>query len=706
MLTSVRPQSPVVMAGMQNEVKMQATKLAANISGIRESAIPSPLGDIKGPKEEDFLALVKNASLETLFKCGEDAEALKTIFTNSDNVAARKAVTEFAQLFRTALSATSQSPEATELLIKVGEEYTAQIVKDGLKEKSAFGPWTPATKKAEAKLEVLQQKLLSIITDHTGGDSAKLSAHFVMNEVMPYVANCIENQFGCTLDAQTRSSLTQLIDRAAAKAVDALDMCHQKLTQEQGASLGKEARHLELKALIPLLLRNVFTQIPADKLPDAKIPEPAAGPVPDGGKKPEPAGINININIDSSNHNVDNSKHINNSRSHVDNSQRHIDNSIHDNSRKTIDNSRTLIDNSQRHIDNSRKTIDNSRTLIDNSQRHDESHYSTNTSRVSHSHSRVDSNSNQTEKAHSASTGVIGHGLTGKIDVTAHATADAVTNTSSESTDGKVVTSEKGATGEKGAFDEVDGVTRKVIIGNPVQATVHSVKGNKEQIQMAESVDLKPLTSQLADVVLNKINTLQEETSVITGNKADTADNDNRQTDGAGEYSDLKFKQNSFLSAIPSNMSMRSVNFNARDAFLGVIRKALEPDISTPFSTRVKFEGVRANTLPNDSMKSAELKAQCDNIDSNPELKKNINTLKAVISQHPQKEKLAEVTERFIRESGLTKLKGETDYLLGSVLDSILGNTDWRNNQVLESYLNKPGAERVITTVDGLHMQR
>ncbi len=120
----------------------------------------------------------------------------------------------------------------------------------------------------------------------------------------------------------------------------------------------------------------------------------------------------------------------------------------------------------------------------------------------------------------------------------------------------------------------------------------------------------------------------------------------------------------------------------------------------------MKFEGVRANTLPNDSMKSAELKAQCDNIDSNPELKKNINTLKAVISQHPQKEKLAEVTERFIREAGLTKLKGETDYLLGSVLDSILGNTDWRNNQVLESYLNKPGAERVITTVDGLHMQR
>ncbi|MEA5720374.1 hypothetical protein ONQ97_26045, partial [Salmonella enterica subsp. enterica serovar Virginia] len=42
-------------------------------------------------------------------------------------------------------------PEAKTLLMKVGAEYTAQIIKDGLKEKSAFGPWLPETKKAEAK---------------------------------------------------------------------------------------------------------------------------------------------------------------------------------------------------------------------------------------------------------------------------------------------------------------------------------------------------------------------------------------------------------------------------------------------------------------------------------------------------------------------------------------------------------------------------
>ncbi|ECF7064289.1 TPA: SPI-1 type III secretion system effector SipA [Salmonella enterica subsp. enterica serovar Ball] len=678
MVASVRTQPPVMMPGMQTEVKTQATNLAANLSAVRESAAATLSGEIKGPQPEDFPALTKQASLEALFKCGEDAEALKEIFTNSNNVASKKAVMEFAGLFRSALNATSDSPAAKTLLMKVGAEYTAQIMKDGLKEKSAFGPWTPETKKAEAKLETLKNKLLDIIKNNTGGDFSKLSTNFVMQEVMPYIANCIEHNFGCTLDPQTRSNITQLVDKAAAKAVEALDMCHQKLTQEQGTSVGREARHLEMKTLIPLLLRNVFAQIPADKLPDAKIPEPAAGPVPDGGKKPEPAGINININIDSSNRSVDNSQHINNSRSHVDNSQRHIDNSNHD----------------------------NSRTLIDNSQRHHESHYSTNSSSVSHSHSRVDSTTRQTETAHSASTGTIDHGIAGKIDVTAHATAEAVTNASSESKDGKVVTSEEGTTGETTPFDKVDGVTSKIIIGKPVQATVHGVDVNKEQSLAAEIVNVKPLASQLAGVENVKNNTLQSETAVITGNKAGTTDNDNSQTDKAGPFSGLKFKQNGFLSVMPSVTNMHSMHFDAREVFLGVVRKALEPDTSTPFPVRRAFDGLRAEILPNDSIKSAALKAQCSDINSHPELKAKMDTLKEVITHHPQKGKLVEIAQQFAREAGLTRLKAETDYVLSNVLDGLIEDGSWRKGPAFESYLNKPGVDQVVTTVDGLHMQR
>ncbi|MGU6969800.1 SPI-1 type III secretion system effector SipA [Salmonella enterica subsp. enterica serovar Oranienburg] len=659
MVTSVRTQPPVIMPGMQTEIKTQATNLAANLSAVRESATAMLSGEIKGPQLEDFPALIKQASLDALFKCGKDAEALKEVFTNSNNVAGKKAIMEFAGLFRSALNATSDSPEAKTLLMKVGAEYTAQIIKDGLKEKSAFGPWTPETKKAEAKLENLEKQLLDIIKNNTGGELSKLSTNLVMQEVMPYIASCIEHNFGCTLDPLTRSSLTQLVDKAAAKAVEALDMCHQKLTQEQGTSVGREARHLEMQTLIPLLLRNVFAQIPADKLPDPKIPEPAAGPVPDGGKKAEPTGINININIDSSNRSVDNSKHINNSR-----------------------------------------------TFIDNSQRNGESHHSTNSSNVSHSHSRVDSTTHQTETAHSASTGAIDHGIAGKIDVTAHATAEAVTNASSESKNGKVVTSEKGTTGETPSFDEVDGVTSKSIIGKPVQATVHGVDDNKQQSQTAEIVNVKPLASQLAGVENVKIDTLQSDSTVITGNKAGTTDNDNSQTDKTGPFSGLKFKQNSFLSTVPSVTNMHSIHFNAREAFLGVIRKALEPDTSTPFPVRRAFDGLRAEILPNDTIKSAALKAQCSDIDKHPELKAKMDTLKEVITHHPQKEKLAEIALQFAREAGLTRLKGETDYVLSNVLDGLIGDGSWRAGPAYESYLNKPGVDRVITTVDGLHMQR
>lgn len=103
-----------------------------------------------------------------------------------------------------------------------------------------------------------EKQLLDIIKNNTGGELSKLSTNLVMQEVMPYIASCIEHNFGCTLDPLTRSNLTHLVDKAAAKAVEALDMCHQKLTQEQGTSVGREARHLEMQTLIPLLLRNVL----------------------------------------------------------------------------------------------------------------------------------------------------------------------------------------------------------------------------------------------------------------------------------------------------------------------------------------------------------------------------------------------------------------------------------------------------------------
>ncbi|HCC0888691.1 TPA: SPI-1 type III secretion system effector SipA [Salmonella enterica] len=674
MLTGVRNQPPVMMPNVQTENRTQATSLGANISGVREASTTLLSGEIKGTQLEDYPGLFKQSALETLFNHGKNPEALKEIFSQSDNVGAKRAVTEFAGLFSTALKNINVSGEAKDLLRKLGEEYTGQILKDGLKEKSAFGPWTPKTEKTEAKLKSLNNQLLAIINNSTGGNLSTLTTNFVTNEVMPYITNCIEQHFGCELDPSTRSNILQLVDRAAAKAVDALDACHQKLTAEQGTSLGMEARHLEAKALIPLLLRNVFAQIPVDKLPDPKIPEPAAGPVPDSGKKPDPVGINININIDNSNNSVDNSQH-NNSRSHVDNSTH----------------------------DHSQKTIDNSRTLVDNRQSHHQSH-SSNTSTVNHNHSRVDSGTNQTEQVRHE--GALKQGITDKIDVAAHATVETKTNISSESTDGKIVTSEKDTSGETVSFDEVDSGGNKVIMGKAAQVTVHGIDDNAEHSQTADIVDVKQNIGQQAKIDDGKNRLLQSEADIITGNKTNATDGVIVETDRANEYAGLKFKQNAFLSTVPSITNMRSMHFNARERFLEVIRKALEPDTSTPFTVRRKFDELRGELLPNDTVKSAALKAQCSDINHQPDLKAKIESLKTVISSHPQKEKLSEIAKSFAREAGLTKEKGNTDYLLGAVLDGVIGNSDWRKGPEYESYLNKPQSAPVILTVDGLHMSR
>lgn len=683
MVTSVGNPTPVIISNLQTENRASATKLGANISAVSETSATLLSDTVKSMQLEDFPGLLRQSSMEKLFNCNKNSQALKDIFSNSENDGAKRAIVRFAELFNTAAEAFNGSPVATEMLNKLGEEYTDKILKDKLQAKSTFGPWTPDTGKGKETLKAMEKKLLSIVNDNSGNDPGFLISTFINKQVMPYISNCIESYFNCELDPSTRNDLTHLVDKAAMKAVEALKECHIKLTEEQGACIGKESRHIETAAMLPLLLRNIFTQIPKDKLPDAKIPEPEAGPVPDGGKKPEPAGINININIDSSNRSVDNSQHINNSRSHVDNSQHNIDNSTNDNSRKTTDNSRTFIDNSQQHY---------------------ESHYTSTSSTVSNSHSHVDSNTHQTEMTHSK--GTIDQGVAGKIDVTAHATAEVTSNTSSESTGGKIVTPEKGITGKTVVFDQVDGGGDKIIIGKPVQATVHDVDVNKEQSLTAEIVNVKPLASQLAGVENVKNNTLQSETAVITGNKAGTTDNDNSQTDKAGPFSGLKFKQNGFLSVMPSVTNMHSMHFDAREVFLGVVRKALEPDTSTPFPVRRAFDGLRAEILPNDSIKSAALKAQCSDINSHPELKAKMDTLKEVITHHPQKGKLVEIAQQFAREAGLTRLKAETDYVLSNVLDGLIEDGSWRKGPAFESYLNKPGVDQVVTTVDGLHMQR
>ncbi|MEA7609776.1 hypothetical protein ONJ23_27740, partial [Salmonella enterica subsp. enterica serovar Virginia] len=49
-LRTTRIPRPVIMPGMQTEIKTQATNLAANLSAVRESATTTLSGEIKGPQ--------------------------------------------------------------------------------------------------------------------------------------------------------------------------------------------------------------------------------------------------------------------------------------------------------------------------------------------------------------------------------------------------------------------------------------------------------------------------------------------------------------------------------------------------------------------------------------------------------------------------------------------------------------------------------
>ncbi|VDZ77175.1 pathogenicity island 1 effector protein [Salmonella bongori] len=126
--------------------------------------------------------------------------------------------------------------------------------------------------------------------------------------------------------------------------------------------------------------------------------------------------------------------------------------------------------------------------------------------------------------------------MAGKIDVTANAKAEVTTNTSAESTGSKEITSDKGNTPKTVVFDEVDGGGNKTTIGKPVQATVHRVDDHKVQSQKAEVVNLKPLAGQQVGVNSEKVQLQQSETTVVTGNKADTVDKDKNQTDTTGQF--------------------------------------------------------------------------------------------------------------------------------------------------------------------------
>nr|VUD27183.1 pathogenicity island 1 effector protein SipA [Salmonella sp. NCTC 7297] len=80
MVASVRIQAPVVMPGMQNDIRTQATDLAANLSAVRGNAAATLSGEIKGTQLEDFPALTKTGESGKLIQLWERRRGVKRHF--------------------------------------------------------------------------------------------------------------------------------------------------------------------------------------------------------------------------------------------------------------------------------------------------------------------------------------------------------------------------------------------------------------------------------------------------------------------------------------------------------------------------------------------------------------------------------------------------------------------------------------------------
>lgn len=157
MVTSVGNPTPVIISNLQTENRASATKLGANISAVSETSATLLSDTVKSMQLEDFPGLLRQSSMEKLFNCNKNSQALKDIFSNSENDGAKRAIVRFAELFNTAAEAFNGSPVATEMLNKLGEEYTDKILKDKLQAKSTFGPWTPDTGKGKETLKAMEK---------------------------------------------------------------------------------------------------------------------------------------------------------------------------------------------------------------------------------------------------------------------------------------------------------------------------------------------------------------------------------------------------------------------------------------------------------------------------------------------------------------------------------------------------------------------
>ncbi|MBX9346841.1 hypothetical protein ACFFU8_04280 [Chromobacterium piscinae] len=230
------------------------------------SVYPELLKELKGASncpskpmrpEPDLSSLsegLATQSLKALSCLGEPPDRLLDVYQGSSNFYARMEVAEFAKVFHQLSQQPNLDEESKSQLQEQARQYAALILKDGLGEESAFGPWTPKTDKGYQLRSQLEHKLAQHAVSLKGG-VGQLSESFLAREVLPLAGEYLAHQLGVRLDSDAVRDGLKQFERAARQVFESLSQARRESMEIHGAGVGKLARDLDLMAVLPWLLR-------------------------------------------------------------------------------------------------------------------------------------------------------------------------------------------------------------------------------------------------------------------------------------------------------------------------------------------------------------------------------------------------------------------------------------------------------------------
>lgn len=288
------------LSALLNGPARPASALARRLSEARSSAAAPPrrhsLADLASYKAD-----YSRDSVAALFAASSQSQRLGELYQESPNRYAKLEIAEFAKVYSQLSRQEGLSEQARQALDGLAQQYTDKILKDGLGEKSAFGPWTPKTDKQYQQRSKLEHKLAAMLEKQCPGGLLQLGNDFMRREVVPFILSRVESHLGRQLDESTCQRLTELVDSAAMKAFEELRQRRGELIEQRGVSVGTLARDLDTVAILPQLLRSLLEGLGQETPPRATpdLPDEPKGP---DAPKPDPSaapagGPNITINV-------------------------------------------------------------------------------------------------------------------------------------------------------------------------------------------------------------------------------------------------------------------------------------------------------------------------------------------------------------------------------------------------------------------------